>query len=47
MCDPYLALVTRWLRPDGVLLDNFPKLKAHDVLMRTRSSMQSTLPIYA
>jgi len=30
-----------------VLLDNFPKLKAHDVLMRTRSSMQSTLPIYA
>ena len=47
MCDPYLALVTRWLRPDGVLLDNFPKLKAHDVLMRTRSSMQSTLSIYA
>jgi len=47
MCDPYLALVTRWLRPDGVLLDNFPILKAHDVLMRTRSSMQSTLPIYA
>ena len=47
MCDPYLALVTRWLLPDGVLLDNFPKLKAHDVLMRTRSSMQSTLPIYA
>ena len=27
MCDPYLALVTRWLRPDGVLLDNFPKTK--------------------
>ena len=47
MCDPYLALVTRWLRPDGVLLDNFQKLKTHDVLMRTRSSMQSTLPIYA
>ena len=47
MCDPYLALVARWLRPDGVLLDKFPKLKAHDVLMRTRSSMQSTLSIYA
>jgi len=47
MCDPYLALVTRWLRPDGVLLDNFPKLKAHDALMRSRSSMQSTLPLYA
>ena len=46
MCDPYLALVTRWLRLDGVLLDNFPKLKAHDDLMLTRSSMELTLPIY-
>ena len=47
MCDPYLSLVTRWLVFDGVSLDNLAKLKAHDSLMYTRSSVQKTLPFYA
>ena len=46
ICDPYLALITRWLGADGVALDDFPKLKAHDALMRTRPSMQAVLPLY-
>ena len=46
MCDPYLALITRWLGADGVALADFPKLQAHDALMRTRSSMQAVLPLY-
>ena len=46
MCDPYLALITRWLGPDGVSLDDFPKLKAHDELMRSRPSVQKVLPLY-
>ena len=46
ICDTYLALVTRWLPSDGVSLEHFPKLKAHDELMRNRSSVQKTLPHY-
>ena len=46
MCDPYLALITRWLGPDGVSLEDFPKLKAHDELMRSRPSVQKVLPLY-
>ena len=46
ICDPYLALITRWLGVDGVDLDDFPKLRAHDALMRTRPSMQAVLDLY-
>ena len=46
ICDTYLALVTRWLPSDGVPLEHFPKLKAHDELMRTRKSVQKTLLLY-
>ena len=46
MCDPYLALITRWLGADGVRLADFPKLQAHDALMRTRQSMQKVLALY-
>jgi len=46
MCDPYLALIVRWLGADGVALADFPKLQAHDALMRTRPSMQKVLEIY-
>jgi len=47
MCDPYLALITRWLGADGVALADFPKLQAHDALMRTRPSMQAVLGLYS
>ena len=46
ICDPYLALITRWLCDDGVRLADFPRLAAHDALMRTRPSMQAVLPLY-
>ena len=46
ICDPYLALITRWLGDDGVRLADFPRLAAHDALMRTRPSMQAVLPLY-
>lgn len=46
ICDPYLALITRWLGDDGVRLANFPRLEAHDALMRMRPSMQAVLPLY-
>ena len=47
LCDPYLALITRWLRDDGVDLEQFSKIKAHDELMRQRASMQHVLKLYA
>ena len=46
ICDPYLALITRWLGDDGVRLADFPRLEAHDALMHTRPSMQAVLPLY-
>lgn len=46
MCDPYLALVSRWLKNDGVSLENFHKLKEHHELMCSRSSVQETLKFY-
>jgi len=47
MCDPYLALVSRWLINDGVSLDNFKKLKEHSEMMFTRFSVQETLKFYS
>jgi glutathione S-transferase len=46
MCDPYLALVTRWFRDDGVDLDAFPLISGHDRLMRQRPSMQRVLELH-
>jgi glutathione S-transferase len=46
-CDPYMALVTRWLKDDGVDLDQFAKIRAHDALMRERPSMQRVLVLHA
>ncbi len=46
MCDPYLALIFRWLHADGVAIQNFPKLCKHDELMRTRRSVQTVIEIY-
>ena len=46
-CDPYMALVTRWFKDDEVDLDPFAKIRAHDALMRERSSMQRVLELHA
>ena len=47
MCDPYLALVTRWLGDDGVDVGQFPKIAAHNQAMRERPSMQTILRLHA
>ncbi|MDC0476950.1 glutathione S-transferase family protein [Alphaproteobacteria bacterium] len=47
MCDPYLALVTRWLSDDGVDVAQFPKIAAHNQAMRERPSMQTILRMHA
>ena len=47
MCDPYLALVTRWLSDDGVDVAQFPKIVSHDQAMRERPSMQTILRLHA
>ncbi len=46
MCDPYLALVTRWLGPDGVDLNDFPKLKEHHEMMKKRPSVKKASELY-
>ncbi len=46
MCDPYLALVTRWLGDDGVDVMQFPKIASHHIAMRERPSMQRVLRIH-
>ena len=47
ICDPYLALATRWFRDDGVDLDTFELIGAHDSLMRQRASMQRVLALHS
>ena len=47
ICDPYLALVSRWLKDDGVDLSQFPKIYAHDQAMRERPSMQTILKLHS
>ncbi len=46
MCDPYLALITSWLGPDGVSLDDFPLLKEHHEMMKQRPSVQKAAQLY-
>ena len=46
-CDPYMALVTRWFRNDEVDIDQFAKIKKHDILMRKRRSMQHVLELHS
>ncbi len=46
MCDPYLALVEKWLVADGVNLGDFPKLKEHYEMMKQRPSVQKVSLLY-
>jgi glutathione S-transferase len=47
MCDPYLALVTRWLGDDGVNIEKFPKIAAHNRAIGERPSMQTILRLHS
>ncbi len=46
MCDPYLALIFRWLYLDGVKISAFPGLCKHNELMKERDSMQKAMALY-
>ena len=46
ICDPYLALITRWLKEDGVDLSEFPLIRAHHELINKRDSMKKVLAIH-
>jgi glutathione S-transferase len=47
ICDPYLALVTRWFRDDGVDLNAFVLIGGHERLMRQRPSMRRVLELHS
>ena len=46
MCDPYLALIFRWLVADGVNVKNYKLLCAHNELMKTRGAFQKVSQLY-
>ncbi len=43
LADPYLFVVCGWLEGDGVPLTDFPKIAAHQALMRARPSVQQVI----
>ena len=46
MCDPYLALIFRWLVAGGVNVNNYKLLCAHNELMKTRGAFQKVSQLY-
>jgi glutathione S-transferase len=47
MCDPYLSLVSRWLRNDEVNFNDCPKLQEHEALIGQRPSYKAVQAIYS
>jgi len=43
ICDPYLFSVTSWLESDGVDIEQFQKLKNHQIKMLERNSVKSAM----
>ena len=46
VCDPYLFVITRWMKVDGVKLEAFPKIMAHFAAMQDRASVQKIMPLH-
>ena len=46
ICDPYLALIFRWLYLDGVEISSFKKLSEHNDLMKNMDSMKKAMAFY-
>ena len=47
MCDAYLFVITRWMKVDGVNLDDFPAISAHFAAMQARPVVQKVLALHA
>ena len=46
ICDPYLALVTRWFCDDGVDLDPFQKIKDHNIKFHKRANVKRVMELH-
>jgi len=46
MCDAYLFVITRWMKVDGVNLDDFPALTTHFNAMQDRPTVQKVMQMH-
>ena len=46
ICDPYLAVITRWLKDDKVDMSLFPQIMEHNLRMKARESMKIVTEIH-
>jgi glutathione S-transferase len=46
ICDPYLFTVSNWLEGDGVDLERFPHIAAHNQRMRERPAVARVAAIH-
>ena len=46
ICDPYLALVTRWFRDDGVALAPFQKIEDHNIKFHERANVKKVMELH-
>ena len=46
ICDPYLAVITRWLGDDNVNTSQFPRIMEHNRLIKERQSMKKVTKIH-
>ena len=46
MCDAYLYVVTRWMKVDGVNLDDFPAISRHFNAMKDRPAVQKITQLH-
>ena len=44
--DPYLYRISTWLEPDGVDVENYPKIKAHRAAMEARDSVRAVTAFF-
>ena len=46
VCDPYLAVITRWFNDDNVDTSQFPRILAHSLLINKRASMKKVTKLH-
>jgi glutathione S-transferase len=46
ICDPYLAVITRWFGDDNVDTSKLPRIMAHNQLIKQRDSMKTVMEIH-
>ena len=46
ICDPYLAVITRWFTDDNVDTSKFPRIMEHNLLIQARDSMRKVTKLH-